>query len=254
VAHGYAVQSVYQQSMAFIHEHDPHAKVWSAVLMSGQYFNVVYDTPSIEPDESIVKAGDWILVPEWGMHAVPLRLNLNDAERVTRIDVDNFWPWATVPAYYGAGGGLAILPRGGTPWIGLNLVRMHRTQIIQSPADPGTVAGWLEADRRPLPPASARAVLNVYVQSTPEAQERIMRLILISGDSFFLHGLSSPDPRARALSATLLGESETDQPFVERVLKEVQSRDPDPSVKEAARKADVDREMRKVGAQSRPGR
>src|SRR5262249_51559892 len=56
---------------------------------------------AVIPDESVLNAGDYLIVPDrrWGQPLVRLP---DEVRLVHRFTVDTAWPWRTIPHYYGA--------------------------------------------------------------------------------------------------------------------------------------------------------
>ena len=233
VAYGYDVQRAYHEAETTIHAQSPGAKIWNSGKWSGMYYGRQLGMPMVEADVSVVRRGEYLIVPDESVVYTPLKLEEGTFTELATATSSDAWPLKSMPEFYG--GGTPPLKKQPMPRVCLRILRADRDFLCVSNYAVGIVLKWAIFRQRPLPPASVRAVMDALSAGDQDIQNRVIDVLLRNGPPMLLPALELSDPRKRCIAAILLANF-ADDPEVAKALS-AHVNDPDAQVRAAVKQS-----------------
>jgi hypothetical protein len=160
-----ARRDVVQEAVRLIPPDHPGASVWFLGHWGFAFYAEEAGMKPLVPDQSRLRAGDWLVVPVDGVHIPEVRFGPDQLELAAPPVVgDDRLPLATVRNYYGTGTPLAYRDR---PRVTVAVCRVRVDGVAASDLTPAWVAAWAARRGRPVPPAAAAVLRRLLDHPDP---------------------------------------------------------------------------------------
>jgi hypothetical protein len=179
----------------------PGQTVWFGGHWGFQFYAEQLGFHPIIPDHSNLKRGDLVIFPHPLIDAQRVMLPSYGVEEIQRVQIDDSVPLSTVPFYYGSCTPVQYRLR---PRATVSILRVIKDYVPLTSYAWETIADWAINRRRPLPALSIRALLMTTGQVDPETARKLGDAIFTGAPVALRESLDDPDPKVRESARKVL--------------------------------------------------